>query len=230
MANPTKSQSAPKFRVGDKVRVRKGIPDPDFPDLPLGGWVGTVNQVEFRKGPAFYCIVWSPETLAAVHPVFRKRCERDGLDDEHGYLAEDDLEPYDGEPLAIEQPTRIITKPLSPDDQDDRVRLILGATGDDPVPGVDEDTLRAYRRYLSGNLAVPFEAKHSPEDGPGNPVTVTGLADRGKYDGDEFHGLFCEAGRGRRRIIIPLAEIEVRKGAPNYRLIDDYLYWFWNYR
>jgi hypothetical protein len=26
-----------------------------------------------------YTVRWSRETLAAIHPVFKKRCERDGM-------------------------------------------------------------------------------------------------------------------------------------------------------
>jgi hypothetical protein len=230
MSKPGKPKSPPRFRVGDKVRVRKGIADPDFPDIPLGGWVGTIKEVESEERRALYCIAWSQETLASIHPVFRKRCERDGLDYEQTYLAEDDLEPYGGEALSIEQPASIDTPTLSPNNQDDRIRVILGLTGDDPLPDVDEKTLVRYRNSLCKQLSFPFEANHCPEDGPSNPVTVTGLPDSDEYDCDEFYRLFCEARLGRRRIIIPLGEIELRKSAPNYRLIDAYLYWFWNWR
>ena len=230
MARPKKPQREPAFRVGDKVRVKIGVPDPDFSDIPLGGWVGTVKEVDQASRQCYYLITWTEETLKNVPPVFIKRSERDGLAFEEMNLTEDDIEAYDGQPLSIEQPTHIKTKPLSPDDQDDRVNLILGATGDDPVPDVNEETLQAYWRYLSSNLVVPFEAKHCPEDGPENAVTVTRLSDPEEYDCDEFYGLFCEARLRSRQIIVPLGEIEVKKGKPNHQLIDDYLYWFWNWR
>ena len=37
--------SAP-FQVGDKVRVNHGFMDVDYPDMPLGGWAGTVTEVQ----------------------------------------------------------------------------------------------------------------------------------------------------------------------------------------
>jgi len=225
-----KPQRQPKFRVGDRVCVKQGINDPDYPDIPLGGWVGTIKEIDRGRGKCFYLIAWSQETLVNVHPVFRKRSERDGLDYEVMTLAEDDVEAYDGQPLSIERPTHIKTKPLSPDDQDDRIKLILGTTGDDPVPDVNEETLVPYWRYLSSHLVVPFEAMHCPEDRPENPVTVTGLSDPEEHDCDAFYGLFCEAKLRGRQIIVPLGEIEVKKGKPNHQLIDDYSYWFWNYR
>ena len=32
------------FAVGSRVRVRRGTIDPDYPDIPLGGWTGTVLE------------------------------------------------------------------------------------------------------------------------------------------------------------------------------------------
>ena len=43
----TKNKSGPpRFQVGNKVRVEYGVIDPAFPDIPLGGWTGTVTEVE----------------------------------------------------------------------------------------------------------------------------------------------------------------------------------------
>ena len=45
MSRTDKRQVAPRFKVGDKVRAKPGATDPDFPDMPLGGWAGTVTEV-----------------------------------------------------------------------------------------------------------------------------------------------------------------------------------------
>lgn len=101
----------------------------------------------------------SRDTLAGIHPVFRKRCERDGLDYEQTYLAEGDLEPYGGEAVSIEQPTAINTPLLSPHNQDDRIRMTLGLMGDDTIPDVDPSTLVMYWNHLRQHLSLPFEAR-----------------------------------------------------------------------
>jgi hypothetical protein len=44
-AIPRKPSTPPTFAVGDRVRVTYGVPDPDFPDIPLGGWAGIVAEV-----------------------------------------------------------------------------------------------------------------------------------------------------------------------------------------
>ena len=43
MSHTKNKSGSPRFRVGDKVRVKYGVIDPDFSDIPLGGWSGTVT-------------------------------------------------------------------------------------------------------------------------------------------------------------------------------------------
>jgi len=35
-----------RFALGAQVRVKPGTTDPDFPDIPLGGWAGTKGCAE----------------------------------------------------------------------------------------------------------------------------------------------------------------------------------------
>ena len=41
--------------------------------------------------PPSYLIRWNEKTLASIHPIYRKRCERDGLDVEEMWLSEEVL-------------------------------------------------------------------------------------------------------------------------------------------
>lgn len=69
----TRKPVAPaKFKVGDSVRVKHGIKDVDYPDIPLGGWAGTI--IGAHKDD-MYTIQWNPETLAAIHPIVKQRGE-----------------------------------------------------------------------------------------------------------------------------------------------------------
>lgn len=215
-----------KFKVGDLVRVKHGIRDTDYPDIPLGGWAGTINEV--RKD-GIYTIRWSRETLATIHPVVKQRSEKDGTVLEEYWLGEDDLESDPGGPTNIEQPTQITVKPLLPRDKDDRIRIVLGLTSNDPLPEVDDKTLKAYHDYLSKNLVFPFQTEHGSEYGHPERVKVIGLGDPDEEPMiDETYGILCEARMERKVVALPLGELEYAK--PNRRLIDDYGYWFWNYR
>ena len=47
-----------KFKIGDRVWVRHGVRDEDHPDIPLGGWAGTISEVHNR---GMYSVHWSRE-------------------------------------------------------------------------------------------------------------------------------------------------------------------------
>lgn len=233
MPKNTKQAAPPAFGIGARVRVKPGVIDPDFGDIPLGGWAGTVEEITQGEGQATYLIGWDGKTLDAMHPIYRKRCERDGLELERMWLGEDDIEPDDGTPVPIVQPTEIRTAPLSEKDQDDRVRMALGLTHDDPLPEVDHETLLTYHRYLAAHLTLPF---------PGTTwdfgrlydqlrsVTIHGLLDPEENGLDEEEGLIGTGLGQDGPIEIPLAAVEIKKKAPNHRLVSDYSYWFHNCR
>jgi hypothetical protein len=167
----TKKKEPPRFIVGADVRVKRGVVDPDFDDVPIGGWVGRITEIQYLD-PPMYLIRWDQHTLNNVHPIYRKRCERDGFHIEEMWLAEGDLEPDLGDPVEIEQPKNIVAKPLALDDQDDRIRSVFGLTNDDLLPESDDESLRAYYKFLAANLSFPFEAKYSFEPRPLSPGLV----------------------------------------------------------
>jgi hypothetical protein len=214
----------PAFEPGAKVRVRSGVTVPDFEDIPLGGWTGTIKESEQFEDQITYEVEWDRGTLDAMHPVYENRCERDGLDLETMWLGEEDLEADDGTPVLVEQPTSIVTKPLSEKDQDDRVRMALGLTHDDPLPEVSRKALLAYHRYLAANLKSPFLARYESD---GSSLTVHRLLEPREYDLEEEEGLLCEARVREGPFRIPLSEIDEAVG--NRKLVADYGYWFGNY-
>src|SRR5436309_5036428 len=96
MPSAKKPTETARFQIGAKVRVKSGVRDPDFPDIPLGGWAGTVTEVEHAEGEVTYLIAWDRATLRGMHPVYKKRGERDGLELESMWPGDEDLEPDDG--------------------------------------------------------------------------------------------------------------------------------------
>jgi len=222
----SKSPTITTFKIGHKVRVKHGITDVEYPDMPMGGWAGTISEIHEDGN---YTVRWSRETLAAIHPVFKKRCERDGMVLEEYWLGDDDLEADAGGPLEIEHPKEIKTKPLSPKDQDDRIRMIFDLTSNDPLPDVDDETLEAYHEYLSKNLVFPFRAEHGAEYGHPEPVKVIGLGDPDDEPMvDDMYGILCEARMEGHVVTLPMGELE--DANRNRQLLRDYCYWFWNHR
>jgi hypothetical protein len=159
-----------------------------------------------------------------MHPIYKKRCERDGLELESMWLGGDDLELDDGTRVPIERPTRIVTRPLSEKDQDDRVRMALGLTHDDPLPEVSRKPLLAYHRYLAANLKFPFRARSESD---GVSLMVHRLLGPREYDLEE-DGLLCETRDRDGSFLVPLSELDDAVG--NRKLVRDYGFWFWNWR
>ena len=193
----------------------------------MGGWAGTIIEVQ---DDGMYTVTWSKETLAAIHPVFKTRCDNDGLDFETYGIGAQDLEPDTGGPLEIEQPTAITPKPLSPTNEEDRIRMAFGLTSDDLLPDVGDETLKAYHEYLSKRLVFPFRAQFVAEDFKSTPLNVIGLGDPDDEPTiDDSYGILCEARHEKQIVTLPLCELEDVTGDPNRQLIDDYRYWFWNW-
>src|SRR5260370_41933829 len=134
--------------------------------MPIGGWFGTVVEVGSSGQPCGYLIEGDKRTLESMHPVFVKRCRRDDLEVESMWLDEDDLEADRGEGVPIEQPTAIVTRPLDPENQDDRLRALFSLTSDDPLPEGNEDTLAHYHAHLAARLRFPLDARGVEETGP----------------------------------------------------------------
>jgi len=220
-----------RYVVGNRVRVKPGTTVPDFPDIPLGGWAGTISEVDQRSNPPTYLIEWDQHTLGHMPLVYRKRCERDDLEIESMWLGEADLEPDTGEPAVIEQPRSIVTRPLFKDDEEDRIRAVFGLTSDDPLPPANVDNLGRYGRYLATHLSFPFQAKYDVETGPFEEtnyfVTVVGLLDADDFDEEE--GVLCEAKQQGEAIELPLADLDVSGNPHNRQLVEDYSYWFGNW-
>lgn len=145
-----------KLKIGYKARVKDGITDVEYQDMPMGGWAGTISELH---NDAMYTVRRSRVTLASIHPIFKKQCERDAMVLEECWLSDDDLEPDAGGPLDVDHPTEIEAKPLSTKDQDDRIRMMFGLTSNDPLPDVDDGrslTLEPVSGSLQSGFATRF--------------------------------------------------------------------------
>jgi hypothetical protein len=217
------------FAVGDAVRVRPSARDPDFPDIPLGGWSGTVAAVDRKSAPMRFLVEWNQRTLGQMHPTYRTRCARAGLSVGDMWLDEASLQCDTGEFVAIEQPTAMVTRPLLPNTAEDRIRAIFGLNSDDPLPAVNVATLRHYHQYLAAHLALPFVAEIT--EAIGNPVKEAGyhvqvVALLGPDEADAEDGLLCQVVNHDEEADVPLALVRVKGTRPNRELIADYSFWF----
>ena len=61
MSHTKNKSGSPRFQVGDKVRVKYGVIVPDFPDIPLGGWSGTIKRSSSMRTRSTVCSSWTSE-------------------------------------------------------------------------------------------------------------------------------------------------------------------------
>jgi hypothetical protein len=232
---PSKPTPAPpRFAVGATVRVKADTVDPDYPDIPLGGWVGTIREVDATGAQPIYHVVWTDETLKAAPSVYLHRCEEDDLEADSTWLDEAVLEPDSGSPPMIQQPTQLQPRPLDFDDPEDRVRCVFGLTSDDDLPEVNEESMRQFHEYLSKKVRFPFPAIVLPDDVDpdeikGQDLEPTMVLRLMPWQAEQRQtGLQVEVTWENEKRVLPLADIRPLP-MPNARGLDDidaYTQWF----
>ena len=214
------SGGSDRFSVGDAVRVRAGVIDPDFPDIPLDGWAGVIAECD-ETSPPLYLVRWSAETLDRLAPAYRVRCDREGMDAGETWLLGTDLEPERGGPLAIVAPQKLRPRALDRDDPDDRVRAIFGLTSDDPLPPVDAASLRRFHDYFSQHLRPPQPARF--DDAPAHEMLM--IAKLLPLE-DAEKGLLVEVVQDDRSASVPLADLSLWAGNDLGEDVNAYGGWF----
>ncbi len=83
-------KNAPKafFAKGELVQVKHGVAHEQYPDIPLGGWVGKIKRIGWLT-PIAYAVHWTQQTLGQAQAVYFNRCQRDHLKPHRHWLEED---------------------------------------------------------------------------------------------------------------------------------------------
>ena len=117
--------------------------------------------------------------------------------------------------------------------QKERIRVALGLKRD-RLPGVNEETLSQYYKYLAANLSFPFAAYYpepkNSQEAEEFHCEVVEVIDPAQYLGDEFDGIFSKVRKGAYEVNLPLLDLYLPEDDPNFQLIEDYWFWFWNWR
>jgi hypothetical protein len=216
-----------RWAVGDAVRVRKGTLDPDFPEVPLGGWAGTVRSIK-PGHPPIYEVVLTQATLDAMPALYRQLCEAEDVAWDRIFLEGDELEPDSGGPLLLELPSPEAIQ-LSQMGAEGRVRLALGAPLEGPLPPVSVESLAKYRAHLLDMMPLPYpiilvEANKGPVPRPVLLVRIQPPSATGPALG--LRGVIVDIIVGpTHQFEVPLHDLRPDESAPNPWPFMDYLFW-----
>jgi hypothetical protein len=221
-----------KYRVGDSVRVKPGVTDPDNPDFDIGGWQGRVTDLAHADDPEEPTIglAWDSITLRAMRASSIERCARENLNWAEMYLGPDELEPArprdserDVARVRDEIEARVGWLDLGPEGE--RIQAVVNSA----KSASDRDVLRAWRAELERTLRFPFEAAvdEFQEHGPfqaGDRVTVLKIQRI-----DDLGGILVVCRKGQRLYEFPLGDLAARDPkSPNAEPLQDYRVWFAN--
>jgi hypothetical protein len=221
----------PRFVPGVPVRVRPGVRDPDFPNLDLSGWTAIVLDVNDESDPPNYEIGWTEETRQRIDPVWRDRCEEEGLDFDTIWLSGDDLDPDPTRPFEAVvpgPPALTDRRPAALVAQENRIRAALSVKVGGDIPMVARASLQAYHDYLKARLVFPLPCREHTENDKSEPerVTLIGLAAFGE---EPRFGLVAEIRRGESADFVPLWTLSVEEPPEAHQLVEDYAFWFWSH-
>lgn len=80
------------FEVGDSVRVKEGVTDPDS-TADITGWQGRISEVgEGPDGEPFVVVAWDSHTLRGMPEWYLEQSETESLDWKHFVLKSEDVQ------------------------------------------------------------------------------------------------------------------------------------------
>jgi tetratricopeptide (TPR) repeat protein len=215
------------FRLGQSVRVKSGVKDPDN-GADISGWQGLVKELsESDEGP-LVLIGWDSRTLQEIPEEYIRDSAENELEWSEIYLLEDEVEP------ASERVTPEETQETLEQLKERYFWAFLGEQGlriQAVVQGLDPEDepalFHAWETHLRQKLELPFKAEViEPVKGirlkMEEHVTVTGVTGF-----DEENGVLVEVEKGRLKTTFPLFNLEnIGDADQNDNLIDDYSTWY----
>lgn len=108
--------------------------------------------------------------------------------------------------------------------KDRRIAKIFSKSDPSYIPCPSNRSLPTYCKYLAKNLKLPLEIRFE-----GKNAKLLEIVDIDAAE-DDFYGLLAIVVVGKKVATVPLAEIDLIGSSGSEKLIDDYQYWFENFR
>ena len=221
------------LKIGNSVKVKQGIKEPDSEDLEIGGWQGRVTGIRKKcddLGNTMITIEWDSLTLKQLPDSFISQSENDGCDWKTMNLYESDVDKTVSRDKIsdVKKVLDLLDEKYYWDsfgEEGQRISIILEGLN----PSDEMECFQKWKSFLDTELSFPLMAiVKEPEDNwilkRGYKVQIKSLA--GIVD---LYGVLARLTSNSRSFEYPLCDLKlIDKKSADYQLINDYSFWFTN--
>ncbi|MBN2093376.1 hypothetical protein JW964_27375 [candidate division KSB1 bacterium] len=216
------------FKIGDSVKVKPNIKDPDF-DIIIENWQGRITEIDEKED--LITIEWDSITVENMPDSVIEKSEEDGYEWEKMTLNSSDLEitqPRDKQ-KDVNKKIKQLKKRYAYSwlgETGKRISIILKNTD----PDDEGQVLDAWCEHLEKTLKFPFDARVAECFLENCPIRYNDRLNVENIFGvDDLYGVIVKVRKSKNIYHYPLCDLEViDKKTSNYELVDDYAVWFAN--
>ena len=215
------------LKIGDSVKVKDGIKEPDSEEFELSSWQGRVVEIHKKpdnKGNVLITIEWDSLTLEQLPAKFIQQSEMDGLDWKNMDLYESDvnkMEPRDKKGDVKKTQDLLSEKYywFSIGEEGGRISTVLAGLN----PKDEMKCFQAWDKHLEKKLSFPIlaivaESADSWIIKRGDKVQIKSLSEI-----VDMYGIIVAISRNGESFEYPLCDLKaLDKKSKDYQLIQDY--------
>lgn len=242
-----------EIKIGDSVKVKPGIIDPDFEKYDMTNWQGRITAIDNDEND-YVEITWDSITLNQIPSEYIESSLDDNCDFSIIWLNIDEIEIIESRDTLndVEQKIAEINEHyghISFDEQDTNISKILNSKD----LSVTEKNLDKFCDYLDQRITYPCIVTGS-EDFSWEEPYLFGVFDKKEYELlkktrpsytdnyrllgvgdiiDDLRGILVDVERisDKKKFVLPLWDLKtIDRKDKNHQLISDYSYWMSNYR
>jgi hypothetical protein len=221
------SKLANMYTIGQSVRVKKGIKDPDTGKHDMSHWQGRITELDTDEhGEMLIGIEWDSQTLKNMPGAYIKESIREGYDYGMMYLGTDEVEPAQSRDTlenSREALEEIEDEYLWEDlgEQGERIKQVVGSEKNESA------LLDNWYAHLEKTLKFPVQGIYTGDSSRnlkhGDRITISGMLDT-----DDKYGILAFGKAGRSAIEFPLCDAQALEETTANQALKDYVVWFAN--
>ena len=230
---PKGTQPESPIKIGDNVKVKEGVNDPDDEEYSIAGWQGWVVEVydedlsEDNIENLQFMVSWDSVTLKNIPRTRLIELEREGYDWTMMCLDINDVDI--ATPRDKIEDAEAVSEALSDNiywegmgEEGEQIAQILGNAQ------TEKEVYKAWDTYLKKELIFPFAAEYYSEEVSliPNDAEIKALK---LGDIDEDYGILVVVPFENTTRQMALSDLDIKdEESPNFKALDLYSTWFTN--